>query len=1159
MPATAEAPTSVLNFERRMHTNHEHRSPDSVTGRYASRATVNDNWRFRQKSSEPVPSPRIGGSATGHPKGRRASIAGAFTASLVSSNRRRTSGFFDKFLQQFKRATPSDSRRDSKSDIVSNPDQRIGPVEDEGSDHKPAKKGRRLQGISRDGATLRVKSWVRTLPEDDDRTASHTGAGLDARLLIEQGQAEAVSPAEQVLSKLKQTVASPSDVTLQEGGEVSPSSEGRIPLAPIVTTAIAAPVLEALGLRSSFSADRVSELDQGTLCVRKEDSRSQLSDQQRPHLERRQSSFSSAVVSSSRPSTSSIGGDSSKSSLILDPIRTIHTFIPIAIQPDYLSEVADYDDRKQKRKQKGGSLSQVSNSSMQASSSLYSLSANAAHVPEPAVSVAAHITPSPSSNSLKRLSRSLASLGSSIFNNRSNTSLPMKVSGSTSSLGHYSDFRIENRSCTESSQNLRTSMPRSGSRGGMTFRNFGDQTTSTGTLGRHPSRSNPRIRSVEASNWSMSFRQRSGPDDVDGKVESLPSPATSISPNAVPEKTSVSLPTQLATLPPTPSTSVLASKRSRSMDFNLNKGERPASRNQYDRRRPLGHQVIETSTIYSMHETSHTLVSPLGEPEETQGKVNQYHIIRDIGSGAYGRVVLCRNEQDQRYYACKIISKSRLRKKFRWSNTGFSAGASGGDPEMDHLASVKREVAILKKLSKHPNINALVEVLDDGKEDNLYMIFELCEFGPIMKLQLKDSVNPFCEDLARKYFRDVVLGLEYLHSKRIIHRDLKPENLLLKAAPPLGVVQIADFGISSMFEDGEEEPVLDDKNASPLFSPPEACQSHTKQLKGFAVDIWALGVTLYCLVHGRAPWQEESILQLYDKIIKASAEISSTLSPSLQDLLYRMLRKNPDDRITLADIRVHPWITKDGEDPMLPTEENCVFEEVTAEEVENAFQPAMMFVTKIMNKLKGKGGKKTCRTVSAPPTPAAEDISSSSPLLSNLDAQRLGSGRVLYEEPQLSARLNGKSTDTSSTHAGTGGVLPSLLLKHLEGKPNRMRISASVDSLNRMPGAIPGLGLATTRNPNLHGRSRSFAEQGSLDGLPAPFIPSPLRLSATPRTSSTGSSPPGSTVMLSPPDHPEAPSWPQPANLTGRCDSRRHARRASSMNIIDEVPEHSVC
>ena len=60
-----------------------------------------------------------------------------------------------------------------------------------------------------------------------------------------------------------------------------------------------------------------------------------------------------------------------------------------------------------------------------------------------------------------------------------------------------------------------------------------------------------------------------------------------------------------------------------------------------------------------------------------------------------------------------------------------------------------------------------------------------------------------------------------------------------------------------------------------------------------------------------------------------------------------MLQKDPEKRITLPEIKVHPWVTKMGEWPMMSTEENCVFEEVTEEEVENAFKPAVMFVTKV--------------------------------------------------------------------------------------------------------------------------------------------------------------------------------------------------------------------
>jgi len=167
----------------------------------------------------------------------------------------------------------------------------------------------------------------------------------------------------------------------------------------------------------------------------------------------------------------------------------------------------------------------------------------------------------------------------------------------------------------------------------------------------------------------------------------------------------------------------------------------------HHRRQTTQYQVIETSSIYAKSESPDVVTTQDGVKETTQGKVNQYDIMKDIGSGAYGRVVLVRNGDNGRYYACKIISKSRIRKKFRWTNagparsrtstsahagSGGSGNGSGQDsasPDGDispnskdpELGVVEREIAILKKLSKHRHINSLVEVLDDGNEDNLYM------------------------------------------------------------------------------------------------------------------------------------------------------------------------------------------------------------------------------------------------------------------------------------------------------------------------------------------------------------------------------------------------------------------------------------------------------
>ena len=133
--------------------------------------------------------------------------------------------------------------------------------------------------------------------------------------------------------------------------------------------------------------------------------------------------------------------------------------------------------------------------------------------------------------------------------------------------------------------------------------------------------------------------------------------------------------------------------------------------------------------------------------------------------------------------AIKILNKNkllRLSTMHKQSNKGANAAA--------------REIAVLRKLD-HPNVVKLKEVLDDPDEDYLYLVFELMDRGPL--LHSLPSMSVLDEAQARKYIRDVVLGLEYLHLNNICHRDLKPENMLIAED---GTIKIADFGLSGEFE-----------------------------------------------------------------------------------------------------------------------------------------------------------------------------------------------------------------------------------------------------------------------------------------------------------------------------------------------------------------------
>ncbi|XP_066946481.1 calcium/calmodulin-dependent protein kinase kinase 1-like isoform X4 [Macrobrachium rosenbergii] len=360
-------------------------------------------------------------------------------------------------------------------------------------------------------------------------------------------------------------------------------------------------------------------------------------------------------------------------------------------------------------------------------------------------------------------------------------------------------------------------------------------------------------------------------------------------------------------------------------------------------------------------------------------QLNQYKLKEAIGQGSYGIVKLAYNEEDDTHYAMKILSKKKLMKKHGCFGRAWTIGAeseasqhvrslspnyrqasfsppthrvkgrlppqraSGGRPIENPLDRVHREIAILKKLN-HPNVVKLVEVLNDPDEDNFYMAFELLEKGEVLEVP---TDSPLSEDQAWVYFRDVVLGLEYLHYQKIIHRDIKPSNLLLGDN---GHIQIADFGVCNEF-DGQDA-FLTNTAGTPAFMAPEALSTSRHKYSGKAADIWALGVTLYAFVYGKLPFRDENIVVLYDKIRSSPLTFPPApfVSGDLKDLISLMLEKNPNQRITLPEIKEHPWVTAGNQYPLPTEEENCVLIEVTDEEVQSCVRSIPKLETLILIK-----------------------------------------------------------------------------------------------------------------------------------------------------------------------------------------------------------------
>uniref|UniRef100_A0A0D9S4N6 calcium/calmodulin-dependent protein kinase n=1 Tax=Chlorocebus sabaeus TaxID=60711 RepID=A0A0D9S4N6_CHLSB len=329
-------------------------------------------------------------------------------------------------------------------------------------------------------------------------------------------------------------------------------------------------------------------------------------------------------------------------------------------------------------------------------------------------------------------------------------------------------------------------------------------------------------------------------------------------------------------------------------------------------------------------------------------QLNQYTLKDEIGKGSYGVVKLAYNENDNTYYAMKVLSKKKLIRQagfprefggplFLGTGAESDIGIKSKDPIEENTLAIPQKV-------KHPVPCVCAKVLDDPNEDHLYMVFELVNQGPVMEVP---TLKPLSEDQARFYFQDLIKGIEYLHYQKIIHRDIKPSNLLVGED---GHIKIADFGVSNEFKGSDA--LLSNTVGTPAFMAPESLSETRKIFSGKALDVWAMGVTLYCFVFGQCPFMDERIMCLHSKIKSQALEFPDQpdIAEDLKDLITRMLDKNPESRIVVPEIKLHPWVTRHGAEPLPSEDENCTLVEVTEEEVENSVKHIPSLATVILVK-----------------------------------------------------------------------------------------------------------------------------------------------------------------------------------------------------------------
>eukprot|EP01121_Diplochlamys_sp_Union-15-3_P008521 TRINITY_DN2262_c0_g1_i3.p1 TRINITY_DN2262_c0_g1~~TRINITY_DN2262_c0_g1_i3.p1 ORF type:complete len:329 (-),score=28.25 TRINITY_DN2262_c0_g1_i3:148-1134(-) len=209
------------------------------------------------------------------------------------------------------------------------------------------------------------------------------------------------------------------------------------------------------------------------------------------------------------------------------------------------------------------------------------------------------------------------------------------------------------------------------------------------------------------------------------------------------------------------------------------------------------------------------------------------------------------------------------------------------------------EAEVLRKF-KNENIIKLHSVQESG--EYLYLFLEYVGGGDLATfIQRYGRLE---ESIARRYFCQIVNAVEHCHNTKVSHHDIKLENILISADRKS--LRLIDFGLCTRIY--EDRPITNFAG-SPLFMSPEvfSLQPHTE-----SVDIWSLGVCLYKMITDLFPFIADSYSVLEERVLFDDVVFPSNmgLSPSVKDLISRMLTKDPKQRITLKEIQNHPWLKR---------------------------------------------------------------------------------------------------------------------------------------------------------------------------------------------------------------------------------------------------------
>ena len=283
-------------------------------------------------------------------------------------------------------------------------------------------------------------------------------------------------------------------------------------------------------------------------------------------------------------------------------------------------------------------------------------------------------------------------------------------------------------------------------------------------------------------------------------------------------------------------------------------------------------------------------------------QVDNLILTKSLGKGAFGEVFLTKIEGKNGLYATKRLDRAYSERE-------------------ENINRFSNEIRVMQKI-KHPNLVGLIEL--KKTKSHFYLVMEFCNGGDLtscLKKYMQYYNKPFSEEIVQYLMRQIVSGLDALHSRNFLHRDLKLDNILCcfnsdndknSLNMMRSTAKITDFGFATVLN--KSSPLAHTVLGTPTNMDPSLLNNMEQRTRNEGydqkADIWSLGTLCYEMLVGRNPFSGKSMKDLYNKVKVGTYPLPNTLSREVVFFIEAMLQKDPKKRLGCKELLQHEFLTK---------------------------------------------------------------------------------------------------------------------------------------------------------------------------------------------------------------------------------------------------------